>query len=383
MACYEADADGGTDFLKGELSIDVVQVKRNIGECHFNVRQYDAAIKAFVDALNYQRDARRKHDAVNDDDLDDSVGEEKSFLAHMYMMISDESIADTIRRLGKAFAARGLFKEALGIYREAEQIHRSAINEATAMSRGREVPDKQDLLAHTLYCIAEVHTSAKDYDSAMKLFHESMQLRMIADGHRPETRRCNMIHCAMCVVGIANVHYQKEEFSNALKHYIDALHFCEAQGKIPNFWKSSCRACFCFVDLSTFFFSFLGIPNTNAIVKMIDQKRTDTEKMILENPTRTLQMSQLESQAESHRERRNYDKAIACLGKALALRQANVESIKAAKLDPTKEIAATVKLLNKFGQIFEEQGDEQKAKKAHLDAVRLYRKIAGKVQLCN
>lgn len=94
-------------------------------------------------------------------------------------------------------------------------------------------------------------------------------------------------------------------------------------------------------------------------------------------------MNQLELQAESHRARREYDKAIACLGKALALRQANVESIKEAKLDSTKEIAATVKLLNKFGQIFQEQGDEQKAKKAHLDAVRLYRKIAGKVQLCN
>jgi tetratricopeptide (TPR) repeat protein len=249
LECYQADADGGTDFLKGELSIDVVQVKRNIGECHFNLRQYDAAIKAFVDALNFQRDARRKHDAVNDDDLDDSVGEEKSFLSHLYKMISDESIADTIRRLGKAFAARGLFKEALGIYREAEQIHRSAIKDLTAMSRGCELPDKQDLLAHTLYCIAEVHTSAKDSDSAMKLFHESMQLRMVADGHRPESRRCNMIHCAMCLVGIANVHYQKEEFCNALKLYTDALHFCEAQGKISKIVEICCRVSFFFSNL--------------------------------------------------------------------------------------------------------------------------------------
>lgn len=221
--------------MVGGVCIDVVQVWRNMGECHVNLKDFGQAIECFVTALDIQRDARKKHDTVSDFDLD-SVGEEKSFLFHLMQLISDESIADTLRRLGKAFHSAGKFKEALIVLREAMQIHRTAVDDAGGSGKNHdaspELPAKLDQLANTAYCIAEVYAASEQHAAAVKIFNESMQLRIASDGHRPEKERCNMVHCAMCLVGIANVHQKQKEYIESHKLYTDALFFCEAQGKI-------------------------------------------------------------------------------------------------------------------------------------------------------
>ena len=223
-----------TSFVFGGVCIDVVQVWRNMGECHMNLKDFGKAIECFVTALDIQRDARKKHDSVNDFELD-SVGEEKSFLVHLMQLISDESLADTLRRLGKAFHQAGKLKEAQIALRESMQIHRTAVDEAGGAGKCQvvspELPNKLDQLSNTVYCIAEVCLASEQYDLAIKTFNESMQLRIASDGHRPENQRCNMVHCAMCLVGIANVHQKKQEYVESHKLYNEALFFCEAQGK--------------------------------------------------------------------------------------------------------------------------------------------------------
>lgn len=241
LASYEADVDeessetcdSDTSGSVGSICIDVVQVWRNMGECHMNLRDFKLAIESFINALDIQRDARQKHDYVSESDDLESVGEEKSFWVHLMQMINDESIADTLRRLGKAFAAAGKSQEAMVVYREAMQIHRTAVKDALTLARFRinpELPGKQDQLANTLFCIAEVCVATEDYAGASRIFNESMQLRIASDGRRLENQRCNMVHCAMCLVGIANVHSKKNEFVEAHKLYNSALFFCEAQG---------------------------------------------------------------------------------------------------------------------------------------------------------
>ena len=231
--------------MMGGVCIDVVQVWRNMGECNMNLKNFGKAIECFVTALDIQRDARKKHDNVNDFDLD-SVGEEKSFLVHLMQLISDESLADTLRRLGKAFHQAGKLKESLIVLREAMQIHRTAVDDSGGAGKVQVIspalPAKLDQLANTTYCIAEVHAASDQYDQAVKKFNESMRLRIASDGHRPERQRCNMVHCAMCLVGIANVHQTKQEYVESHKLYNDALFFCEAQGtRQESYWIKSLR----------------------------------------------------------------------------------------------------------------------------------------------
>jgi tetratricopeptide (TPR) repeat protein len=255
LAAYDADVeeDCSTSFEDSSTSlynicIDIVQVWRNIGECHMQMKDPKKAIEAFINALDAQRDARHKHDSISESDDLDSVSDEKSYLFHLLRMINDESIADTLRRLGKAFAAAGKLQEALVVFREAMQIHRMAVNDALTFARfnpNPELPGKEDQLACTLYSIAEIYTFSGQSNEAIRVFNESMQLRISSDSRRPEDQRCNMVHCAMCLVGIASVHAKKEEYVVAYKLYNNALRYCEAQGM--TLW--------CFVRYSTFYFS--------------------------------------------------------------------------------------------------------------------------------
>lgn len=265
LACYETAIDEEASFsdeMSGasgnSICIDAVQVMRNMGECHMNLRDYSKAIESFVNALDTQREARRKHDSVSESDDLDSSGDEKSFLVHLMLMINDESIADTLRRLGKAFAAAVKFQEAMVVYREAVQIHRTSVNDAMAFARFRfnpELPGKQDQLANTLFCVAEVCLSSQSYENAIRIFNESMQLRIASDGHRPDNQRCNMVHCAMCLVGIANVHAKKQEYVEAHKLYNNALFFCEAQGKCSGM-KGNVIFLLCLLTVMNIFFRY-------------------------------------------------------------------------------------------------------------------------------
>lgn len=240
IATYEADMDDvctlsfdETSCSVNNICIEIVQVWRNVGECHMQLKDFQKAIEAYINALDVQREARQKHDSISESDDLDSLSDEKSYLFHLMQMINDESIADTLRRLGKALAASGKLQEALVVYRESVQIYRASVKEALTFAKfgiNPELPRKQDQLASTLFCIAELYNIAGKSDEAVRVFNESMQLRMSSDKNRHENQRCNMVHCAMCLVGIANVHSHKGEHMEAFKLYNNALYFCEAQG---------------------------------------------------------------------------------------------------------------------------------------------------------
>jgi len=82
----------------------------------------------------------------------------------------------------------------------------------------------------------------------------------------------------------------------------------------------------------------------------------------------------MEEKAEHYRFHGHYDKAILVLGEALKIRQSAIQKLKAANLDTSNEVSATVRLLHSFGHVFSQKGDEEKAQRAHRDAVRLYEK---------
>jgi Flp pilus assembly protein TadD len=109
---------------------------------------------------------------------------------------------------------------------------------------------------------------------------------------------------------------------------------------------------------------------------MIDQRRKDAETKVAEDPNRAFEILRLEEKAESERRRGEFDLAISSLSEAMTIRMACTEKLKAAGQDASSEIAATVRLLHTFGRVYEEKGDEERAKRAHRDALRLFKKNA-------
>lgn len=109
---------------------------------------------------------------------------------------------------------------------------------------------------------------------------------------------------------------------------------------------------------------------------MIEQRRKDAEKKVSEDPNRAFEILRLEEKAESERRCGEFDQAIATLSEAMTIRMACTEKLKEAGQDASAEVAATVRLLHTFGYVFSEKGDEEKAKRAHRDAERLFRKSA-------
>lgn len=126
------------------------------------------------------------------------------------------------------------------------------------------------------------------------------------------------------------------------------------------------------------FVSLSGIPFNHAIVTMIEQRRKEAESKVAEDPNRAVEIQRLEERADAERRRGEYDQAISTLGEAMTIRMTCTEQLKACGLDTSAEIAATVRLLHKFGHVFSAKGDDEKAERAHRDADRLFKRIAPK-----
>lgn len=107
---------------------------------------------------------------------------------------------------------------------------------------------------------------------------------------------------------------------------------------------------------------------------MIEQRRKESEEQIASDPSGASQIAVLEDRAEQERQRGDLEKAIATLSEAMTLRVACTEKLKAAGLDTSAEIEATVKLLHSFSRVFAEKGDTERAERARKDAARLLRK---------
>jgi tetratricopeptide (TPR) repeat protein len=231
LECYAAANENEPEE---EMCTDTVQIWRNLGECYASRKEYENAANAFVSALNLQRNARKMKEKGGD--------------YPPVEFTDDESIANTLRRLGKAYAGMKRFRHSLVVLKEALVIHRIEVSNAMKVTQGRANPDlpgKQDQLAHTRFCMAEVHEAIGNYSDAVTLYGESLQLRLFSDAHKDHKKRTNMVHCAMCLSGIGSVHMKQNECEEARKVFKDALNYCEAHGKLsPSTQKSIARSAY-------------------------------------------------------------------------------------------------------------------------------------------
>jgi Tfp pilus assembly protein PilF len=193
---------------------DTVQVWRNLAECYFLRKEFESATTAFKSALEVQRDARKLYYAATKDGSS----------VVMPPLVCEESIADTLKRLGKSYAAQQKYDESFHTLLEALMIFQTAYDKAQS-------PEKQDQVANIIYCIAEVKEADKNYDEAIKLYAESLQLRRCSDKQRPQGKKANSVHCAMCMAGIGSTHMAKQQYDLAFKAYNEALQCSRRQSK--------------------------------------------------------------------------------------------------------------------------------------------------------
>lgn len=210
-----------------ERTCEMIFVLRNLGHCYYDLKKYSDSAGAFVNALEMQRDFRRVQVAA----YKNVAPEDRAplpFLAH------SEGIAETLRRLGKAYDGAGMYQEATVVLKEAVVVYRIAVASTLARAKGKvnaSLPVKEDELASALFCLGEVRFDAGAYDQASKIFEESLEIRLFSDAHSQGNRK-NMVHCSMCLAGIGNCHFEKGELKVALTVYRDALNFCVAHGKL-------------------------------------------------------------------------------------------------------------------------------------------------------
>lgn len=233
----------------GNLSIDALQVWRNLGECYYQVEQYDDAKDAFANALEIQRSTRMIHDAVSELDLG-IVGVQEGMLK----LVDDPSIIDTLSRLGKACTAAEKHHDALFAHKESlELMNRIAVDEELYLNlTHQQVLVRRHLLSKTLLCIANACAEVLDYKEALKYYSESVQHSRLGAAasaaaetvtDNPTERRrlqnerlVNAAHCGTCFAGIANCHLKQGKFTEALKVCNDALKYCEKKGM----WRVVC-----------------------------------------------------------------------------------------------------------------------------------------------
>ena len=221
LASYESSVGKGYG-----ICADTVQVWRNLAECYVLRKEWESAAMAFASALEVQRDAKTFHERTTTKD---------GTSLPIPVLASAESIGDTLKRLAKVCTSQARYDQAALWLTEALMIYQTSYDYAQENAVGGptlDLADRQDKIAHTLYCIAEVkETDGKHYEAAT-LYGEALQLRKFSDSQRPNTKKVNRVHCAMCLAGIGSVKMQMKRFSDAFKVYNEALQFCKAQ-KLP------------------------------------------------------------------------------------------------------------------------------------------------------
>jgi len=369
--------DNGTTVIH----TDPVQIWRNLGECYSQQKDFAKASDAFLSALDLQRSARNVYDAsVSEHRLGESPQPPPAYL------VDDASIADTLRRLGKSYMGSGKHADALSVYAEALLIHRAAVvksvncgNSSAKPHQGRSMadtslPDRQDQLAHTLFCIAEVREAVGDGNEALRIYSESMQLRLFSDAHRQEKRQ-NMVHCAMCLRGIGNVHLSKKEYESAQKVYEDALSYCEAHGTFVIIAHSHSYQLRCYKAVSHQSFLLLititGVPGDHAIVLNIRQQIVKSERLV-DQQRRRKELDKLKRRASREVILGQLDEAIDTLTQIMAERKVILKMLKDENADSSEEKLATAYTLKLFGEVLVKKGDFVNAERAFGDALKLF-----------
>jgi tetratricopeptide (TPR) repeat protein len=203
------------------------QVWRNLGECYTRQREWENAHFAYTNALEVHRDARRSIDA---DTKGGSPSSREKNTKAVPKGSDDATLADTLLKLGKATKETGRHDDSYRIYKEGLRIFRRQYQEDKKLHNTKALAKSQDRLAHTMYCIAEVQEIRGNYDDAMKLYTESLNLRLNSDANR-SVQRVNMVHCAMALAGIGSVHMKKGENGDACDVFTASLGYLSEHGK--------------------------------------------------------------------------------------------------------------------------------------------------------
>lgn len=207
-----------------DICADTAQVWRNLAECYVLRKQWDMAALNFEAALNVQRDARKIFDTAIETDAN----------LEMPPLIRDENISDTLKRLGRAYAANREYNKAYNTLLEGLTILQNTVESAKEnidKLSPFDLADKQDLIANMIYCLAEVKEADKKYNEAIRLYDESLGFRLYSDKLRPKGKKMNRVHIAMCLAGIGNMRIHRREYSMAFKAFNEAIQSARDEGK--------------------------------------------------------------------------------------------------------------------------------------------------------
>ncbi|MGK3742836.1 MAG: tetratricopeptide (TPR) repeat protein [Bacillariaceae sp.] len=210
-------------FVEGSdyTSTKHIQMWVNLAECYGLQEEHELATNAARNALRIQRDKRKLYD-VSAKDLGQIPG-----------LISNSSIALTLKKLGKSLAAESKFDLACGSFLEALSILRADFSIAQELVKFNPTVDlqkRQDEIACVLYHIAKVKLTDKKYTEAAKLYGESLQLRKASDKQRKPEKRSNYVHCAMCLAGIGSIELLRNREGDAFKSFNQALFYIRKEG---------------------------------------------------------------------------------------------------------------------------------------------------------
>ena len=194
---------------------DAAQVWRNLAECFMLRKEWSTAAHKFSCALDVQREAKRVFEATKRDST-----------SEIPQLIQDENIADTMKRLGKAYTAMKEYEKAERILLEALTMFQNACVTFKASSKHVSplvLAVKQDSIANIIFCLAEVKEASLKHDEAIQLYDESLTLRHYSDEARPKDKKLNNVHIAMCLAGIGKVRMGRGEHEMALRAFNEAI----------------------------------------------------------------------------------------------------------------------------------------------------------------
>jgi tetratricopeptide (TPR) repeat protein len=178
-------------------------------------KDWSTAALKFSSALSVQREARRILEATTRDASPDIPS-----------LIEDENIADTMKRLGKAYTAlkeydkaENILLEALTIFQDACMAFKATSTQASPLI----LASKQDSIANILFCLAEVKEASQQHHEAIQLYDESLTLRLYSDEARPTGEKLNNLPIAMCLAGIGNARMSRGEYCMAYRAFTEAI----------------------------------------------------------------------------------------------------------------------------------------------------------------
>ena len=234
--------------------------------------------------------------------------------------------------------------------------------------KGGAIADAKDRLAHTLYCMGEVQEIRGKYPEALKLFSDALQLRLESDATR-SVNRINMVHCAMALCGIGNVHMRRGEFNDAKLGFQEAVKYLEGH----------------------------GVPEEHELFRMVKSrlKAAVDEKPLLgcsswsdestesgPSPKKSDRATELEKKCQEQMEAKDYDEAIKTLAAALAIRRRKLTKKQKAGLASSpvsngrtvylKEREAVADTLGMFALVLSRKGETKQASMLIKEAIRMH-----------